>query len=146
MVLQMSLGSNSAVVLPDKEDAQQEVLMLLQVTQEPGLTYTWAEMGLAALQFLQCTQTPLHMVNKMMIGILEFQIGGLFEEVTALLGKATMILKVGTGFDEGMHTCASCKHTGFCFMFKLSEYADKQCRLCFRKAGKTAYSMTSMFD
>jgi hypothetical protein len=142
----MSLGSNSAVVLPDKGDAQQEVSMLLRVTQEPGLTYAWAEMGLAALQFLQCTQTPLRMVNRMMIQTLEFQIGGLLEEVTALIGKSTMILKVGSGFEESMHTCASCKHTGFCFMFRLSEYADKQCRLCFRKACKMAYSMTSMFD
>jgi hypothetical protein len=87
--------------------------MLLQVMQEPGLTYAWAKMGLAALWFLQCTQTPLCMVNRMMTGILEFQIGGLFEEVTALIGKATMIRKVGSGFDESMHTCASYKHTGF---------------------------------
>ncbi len=127
----MSLGSNSAVVLPDKGDAQQEVSMLLRVTQEPGLTYAWPEMGLAVLQFLQCTQTPLRMVNRMMM--IQFQIGGLLEEVTALIGKSTKILKVGLGFEESMHTCASCKHTGFCFMFRLSEYADKQCRLCFRR-------------
>ena len=81
MLSQMSLGSNSAVVLPDKGDAQQEVSMLLRVTQEPGLTYAWPEMGLAALRFLQCTQTPLHMVNRMMIQTLEFQIGGLLEKL-----------------------------------------------------------------
>ncbi len=120
--------------------------MLLLLPQEPGTTYAWAEMGLAALRFLQQTQIPLCRVNQMMVQTLALQIDGLFEDVRGHMGRATLVTKVGSVFDETTRTCASCKHTGFCFLLKQSQYADWLCRLCFKRAGAKAYSMMSMFD
>jgi hypothetical protein len=132
------------VVLPDAQEAQHEVAMLLQRTQSGGTTYVWAELGLMSLRLLQ-QEGAATSVFKIMANVLSVQIDYVLEDVATLLGEKTRVITQDIIFEEQDTVCSTCKHTGFCFLFRRGEMGPKECRLCFRKSGSRAAFMFSMF-
>ena len=136
--MQLNIGSNSLVVLPDKGAAQQHVrdCMMSGQYSPDRKTWMWAELGVMSVGWLWSQSEQQH---NLLLGFVYEQLGEMYvsiqEDIESFVCSTTIRSTVGLHHDNE-RACSSCSQTGFCFMLLGVGQSSHhwKCRHCFRKS------------
>ena len=145
---QLSLGANTVLVVPTSSKWSERLVStaLAAPLLSCGKTWVFAELGLACLHYLCQTGEKDPFVLTMAMTMRNL-INYVLEDVKLLLSSSvtshifiTSLALISTYLTDANTQCASCNHTGFCFLFTVRlPGSPKYCRLCVRKWKQEPY-------